>query len=122
MPRLGIYQKYETISSASKWDGSVTNSAWFLLHPGTPLTGSSGYRITVTHTTMLHSYTCDTTPVKSSVVQRGQQTDCTESSCRVNSKNATAWNRQQSIARAAGNAAAKHSATQFRSRGRDGSL
>jgi hypothetical protein len=71
---------------------------------------------------MLHSYTCDTTPVKSSVVQRGEQTDCTESSCRDNSKNATAFNRQQSIARSAGNSVAKYSATEFRSRGRNGSL
>ena len=90
--------------------------------PGTPLTGSPGCRITVSQLYMLHSYTCDTTPVKSSVVQRGEQTDCTESSCRDNSKNATAWNRQQSIARSAGESAEKYSATEFRSRGRDGSL
>jgi hypothetical protein len=72
---------------------------------------------------MLHSYNCDTTPVKSSVVQRGEQTDCVQSDCKHgNVKNATAWNRQQAIARNAGESAEKYSATEFRSRGRDGSL
>jgi len=72
---------------------------------------------------MLNSTTCDTTPVKSSVVQRGEQTDCTESDCNMgNVKNATAWQRQQSIARSAGNSGAKHMATEYRSRGRDGTL
>jgi len=91
--------------------------------PGTPLTGSPGCRITVSQLYMLHSYTCDTTPVKSSVVQRGEQTDCVQSECKMgNVKNATAFNRQQSIARSAGNSVAKYSATEFRSRGRNGSL
>lgn len=71
---------------------------------------------------MLHSYTCNTTPVKSSVVQRGEQTDCVQSDCEHDVRNAIAWNRQQSIARSAGESAEKYSATEFRSRGRDGSL
>lgn len=70
----------------------------------------------------LLSHDCDSTPVKSSVVQRGQQFDCTETSCRDNAKNATAWNRQQSIARAAGERTERYSATEFRSRGRSSGL
>jgi hypothetical protein len=56
-------------------------------------------------------------------VQRGEQTDCVQSECKMgNVRNATAFNRQQSIARSAGNSVAKYSATEFRSRGRNGSL
>ena len=55
-------------------------------------------------------------------MQRGEQTGRTESSCRDNAKNATAWQRQQSIARSAGNSGAKHMATEYRSRGRVGTL
>jgi hypothetical protein len=71
----------------------------------------------------LHSHECDSTPVKSSVVQRGEQFDCTESSCAHSRENsATAWNRQRNIAKSAGESAERYSATQFASRGRSASL
>lgn len=67
------------------------------------------------------THECDCRPVKSTVVQRGDQTDCTEASCRDDARNATAWNRQQAVARSAGESAERYAATQFPSRGRDAS-
>jgi hypothetical protein len=71
----------------------------------------------------LSSHECDSTPVKSSVVQRGEQFDCTESSCaHARENSATAWNRQRNIARAAGESAERYRATEYRTRGRASSL
>lgn len=70
----------------------------------------------------IHTHECDCTPAKSNVVQRGAQTDCTQGSCRDDAHNATAWNRQSSIARNAGESAERYSATEFRTRGRSASL
>lgn len=94
---------------------------WIWRRPRLPIDASPGGGYNG-GTMPLLSYDCDTTPVKSSVAQRGEQFDCTEASCRDNSRNATAWNRQQAIARSAGESAERYSATDFRSRGRSASL
>ena len=70
----------------------------------------------------LSSHTCDSTPARSTVEQRGQQFDCNESSCRPTENSATAWNRQRGIAKSAGESAERYTATEFRTRGRSSSL
>lgn len=70
----------------------------------------------------LLSHTHDCCPPAASVVQRGAQSDCTESSCAPRENSASGWNAQHAVARSAGKSAERKVATSFAPRGRSASL
>lgn len=70
----------------------------------------------------IHTHECDCTQPKSTVVMRGEQTDCTAGSCRDDAKNATALNARLAAGRANAATTARYEATKFADRGRSASL
>lgn len=70
----------------------------------------------------IYTHDCNCLPVKSSVEQRGAQTEYTQADCQPKEKLATALNSRLAAGRANAASTARYTATEFPSRGREASL